>query len=622
MKVVPEYQKWIGDATDNWNNDDNWARSTQDELKKAENSYTDDVEASGYAPMYFTNITIREENPQVELYPEEYLDSQGSAHEILDLSERESATENIEYDMMVEPNDEEDGYRCIPYYMNRVNQIHFEPNAEMLHAELLTYEKAWVDYQLESGQWYTLASPLQGVVAGDFYTDKNGKEESEYFEDIEFNEDENSRVEPSVYQRGWDKEAKMITVGKTEGTSLAIQGNWSAVYNNVEEKYEPGQGFSLKVLDVPEGTESAIFRLPKADENYTYYNSDGTEATETSVTITRSENAGKLKSDELKGESPKEISVALIQNGDNDYYLIGNPFMARLDATAFFNVNSNLEKKYWLVTEDNQTVAVAVGSDNGWVTNENGSIASIAPLQSFFVQKTSTGSDEVKFTADMQTLETETSESSNALILTAQTEDGKTSRAAITYDMSADKGYAADEDAELFLDSNLSDVPAIYTVAGTMATSINRTSELYNIPVGIYGNSTERVTLSFEGLQHFSSATLYDAEERTETPIREGMTLTVQANTSGRYFLRAGTPTGNEVLNASDIQIYTLSGNRVMVASATPLKDIRVYNLSGALMKHVQAGVCSFELYLPDGIYIVKAENANGEVETAKVAVR
>lgn len=130
------------------------------------------------------------------------------------------------------------------------------------------------------------------------------------------------------------------------------------------------------------------------------------------------------------------------------------------------------------------------------------------------------------------------------------------------------------------------------------------------------------VTLSFEGLQHFSSATLYDAEERTETPLREGMTLSVPANTSGRYFLRAGTPTGNEVLNASDIQIYTLSGNRVMVASATPLKDIRVYNLSGALMKHVQAGVCSFELYLPDGIYIVKAENANGEVETAKVAVR
>ena len=155
-----------------------------------------------------------------------------------------------------------------------------------------------------------------------------------------------------------------------------------------------------------------------------------------------------------------------------------------------------------------------------------------------------------------------------------------------------------------------------------MATSINRTSELYNIPVGIYGHSTEMVTLSFEGLKHFSSATLYDAEKKTETPLREGTTLTVPASTSGRYFLRAGTPTGNEILEADEIQIYTLSGNRVMVTSSTPLKDIRVYNLGGALTKHVKAGVCSFELYLPDGIYIVTAENANGEVETEKVSVR
>ena len=59
-----------------------------------------------------------------------------------------------------------------------------------------------------------------------------------------------------------------------------------------------------------------------------------------------------------------------------------------------------------------------------------------------------------------------------------------------------------------------------------------------------------------------------------------------------------------------------------MVTSSTPLKDIRVYNLGGALTKHVKAGVCSFELYLPDGIYIVTAENANGEVETEKVSVR
>ena len=210
----------------------------------------------------------------------------------------------------------------------------------------------------------------------------------------------------------------------------------------------------------------------------------------------------------------------------------------------------------------------------------------------------------------------------NALILTAQTADGKTSRAAIAYDATAKATYETSEDAELFLDSNLSDVPTIYTVAGTMATSINRTSELYNIPVGIYGNSTEMVTLSFDGLKNFSSATLYDAEKRTETPLREGTTITLPANTSGRYFLRAGAPTANESIATDAIQIYTLSGNRVMVTSTAPLKDIRVYTISGALVKQAKGGFCSHELYLPeDGIYVISAKSANGAAQTAKVAV-
>ena len=48
--------------------------------------------------------------------------------------------------------------------------------------------------------------------------------------------------------------------------------------------------------------------------------------------------------------------------------------------------------------------------------------------------------------------------SSDILYLTATTPDGKQSRAALAYNLAADKDYEASEDAELFLDSNLSDV--------------------------------------------------------------------------------------------------------------------------------------------------------------------
>lgn len=653
MKVVPEYLVWQGnDNTQNWNNDALWKRATVNQLKKSSSDeYKDynDAETEnypGYVPMLFSKVIMPEGN-KVELYEAGFTGSSDSYRNMKWETERPEYMESpstsstwndgghpIQYDMMVYE-DENGNLSTKPYRVNLCDQIHFEPKAEMLHAELLTYEKAWVDYKLESNQWHTLASPLQGVVAGDFYTDsKTGTEESEYFQPIEFNTtddeiEDNSRFTPSVYQRGWKGETYMVSTG--EPNNVAVSGNWSAVYNDVTEAYDPGAGFSLKVLNMPTGADgNAIFRLPKADNSYSYYDDATGNASGSAVPIDRNGDAentefksGQLKTNDLTSAS-SEITVTLTQNGTSDYYLIGNPFMAHLDAAKFFSENKDvLQQKYWKVTGDVQDVAASDGTTD-WASTEGTDIPTIAPLQSFFVQKTTGAtSNEVTFTADMQTLATETDgTNTSALILTAQTADGKTSRAAIAYDATAKATYETSEDAELFLDSNLSDVPTIYTVAGTMATSINRTSELYNIPVGIYGNSTETVTLSFDGLKNFSSATLYDAEKRTETPLREGTTITLPANTSGRYFLRAGAPTANESIATDAIQIYTLSGNRVMVTSTAPLKDIRVYTISGALVKQAKGGFCSHELYLPeDGIYVISAKSANGAAQTAKVAV-
>ena len=40
VKVVPEYVKWTGKATSNWNNDGNWQRVSSTEIKK--NDYAKD----------------------------------------------------------------------------------------------------------------------------------------------------------------------------------------------------------------------------------------------------------------------------------------------------------------------------------------------------------------------------------------------------------------------------------------------------------------------------------------------------------------------------------------------------------------------------------------------------
>ena len=174
--VVPKYLVWTDQEQGagkigNWNNDDNWRRVTdKDELKKEDDSFLEEnTNGKGYVPMLFSKV-IMPRNSKVELYAAGLRNNIWET-ELPQYSHIGSATENIEYDLMVF--EENSAYTTKPYRVALCDQIHFEPGAEMLRAEYLLYDKAWVDYELEGGRWYTLASPLQGVVAGDFYTDKD-----------------------------------------------------------------------------------------------------------------------------------------------------------------------------------------------------------------------------------------------------------------------------------------------------------------------------------------------------------------------------------------------------------------------------------------------------------------
>lgn len=660
MKVVPEYLIWSDTQKDdpnqpqevtigNWNYDGNWKRiaSTAIHAAKYENSdyFTDGNNSNdnGFVPMHFTKV-IMPKDSKVELYAAGANGRNWISYRPPHIAE---ISDSIQYDLMAFDHPLDDGtsyaglLKTERYRVSLLNQIHFEPGAEMLHAEYLLYDTAWVDYQLTGSRWYTLASPLKAVYAGDFYTDSDdGVEKQEYFTDITFTGNAqynngavtNNRFKPSVYQRAWKGESTEVWlhIDATTKKNVAISGNWSALTNDVAEKYEPGTGFSLKVQDV---TDSATFRLPKADTQYYYYSQNGAQGSDKVSGISKV-NAHRLQSDEIYQRTDnstvgsievKEFTVPLDESADGQYYLVGNPFMAHLDMTKFFDGNADLVRKYWLVTDGNQSAAVGTG--NAWVTVEEGSTVKVAPLQSFFVQKAEGVTDAITltFTQEMQTLggTNDGLRSANALTITATTTDGRTSRAAVAYDMAASADYEASEDAELFLDSNLGDVPMVYTVAGTMATSINRTSELYNIPLGVYGNKQEMVTLSFGGLNQFSSATLYDAQEQTETPLREGKTVSVPAGTSGRYFLRAGTPTGNEVIARNAFLVYSVGGGKVMVTSSnTPLKDIRVYTMGGAQVRSIQASGMQQEIYLNRGIYLITVSDQDGLQETKKVLVR
>lgn len=649
MKVVPEYLVWndsqtkeAGETIGNWNNDENWKRIASTRINKSVNSFEDyftngtNSTTNGFVPMLFTKV-IMPTDSKVELYAAGYTNSDTeTAWDTKRPVHIAAPTENIQYDLMAYESGSP--LKTERYRVSLLDEIHFEPGAEMLHSEYLIHNKAYVDYKVSPGKWYSWATPIDGVVAGDFYTDDDGNEKQEYFTDINFDSDSNNRFKPSVYQRMWKgitTEVPLYTDATTK-KNVAISGNWSALTNDVAEKYEPGKGFSLKVQDVT--TNEAIFRLPKADPKYDLYHyNNGQPFVGDEITITRSSGSttkGNLVARQLynrntdidKAGEGEPITVELSESATKDYYLVGNPFMAHLDMNAFLEGNSEvIEPKYWAVDDGIQNIAVVdPDTDTSWTTQ--GGATTIAPLQSFFVQKVDNATnDQITFTRDMQVLggDGDGLRSANALTITATTTDGRTSRAAVAYDMAASADYEVSEDAELFLDSNLGDVPMVYTVAGTMAASINRTSELYNIPLGVYGSKQEMVTLSFGGLTQFSSATLYDAQEQTETPLHEGKTVSVPAGTSGRYFLRAGTPTGNEVIARNAFLVYSVGGGKVMVTSSnTPLKDIRVYTMGGAQVRSIQASGMQQEIYLNRGIYLITVSDQDGLQETRKVLVR
>ena len=225
MKVVPEYLVWSGTgATSNWNNDDNWKRADFTDLKNTDGTYITNEKNTtdnGFVPMLFTNV-IMPEDSKVELYIAGYGDGGNGWVNSSRPGYMELPTENIQYDLMAYENTTQ------RYRVNICRDIHFEPDAQMLHAEQLLYDKAWTDVEITPGQWTAVSTPLQGIVAGDWYAPTaTGKQETEYFKDITFNDNDYNRLNPAVYQRSWSTGAKIVE-NDNGTTPVSFATEWSS----------------------------------------------------------------------------------------------------------------------------------------------------------------------------------------------------------------------------------------------------------------------------------------------------------------------------------------------------------------------------------------------------------
>lgn len=697
--VVPEYATWNPTANNKmsaaWNNDDNWRRSARSELYKKENQYTD-YPGGGYVPMKFTKVTIP--NLSGLYFPSlgyiAYQNSTGIATKLSN-AKGDAATTNIQYDMLAQwdANTESHGVNadgnleCEAFYGNTCDQIYFKPGGELLNQCYLIYNKAWVEKQMKPNTWYALTSPLQDTYAGDIYVPAaSGRQETEAFEPISFSPSVNNRVTSPVYQRSWDDtSAKEVTLGGSydaydyAGTGItfenqnlnALSAHWSHVYNKVDRKYLPLEGVAIKMGDrytvgnsgtsagssASSGAASdVLLRLPKADTQYTYVSASKQQSS-LSVNVDK-ENAYRLVVNaDAQENALGKMSYSLVKLSDgNNYYLVGNPYMATLSMYKFLKANPSLSSSFYVY--ENGVLKLYNNLDMANTTYESKNDVKISPMQSFFVRlKDGQSASQLNFTSAMTVdrevfggVKTASDEGQDqvSLTLTAASASGYSSRSKVVLDANASEDYDEAEDAQLLYDAQLKEVPVVYTVAGDEAVALNSLPNINWMPLGVVGASSDvesgdagssansaSVLLAIDGISRLSSPLyLYDAATRKYQEIKDGEEVKVQANEHGRYFLtqtRSTTGIEDAEVSESDVKIYSPSRGLIVVSkvSAPLLNKVEVYTLDGRLVASRKAeGAASVSIPVvstasPQEVYIIKVSMQDTQATiTRKLSLR
>lgn len=656
MCIVPEYATWNSSprtASTNWNDDNNWLRSTKAEIFK--DSYADYNTTTAFMPMKFTKVTVANQKDKGKVYPN--LDEISYRSNGIASSKK---MQSFAYDFVAKWSNTADGsdngygtFSCEKWAGNFCDQIYFKPEAELLYANYLTYNKAYVEKELTPNTWSIMSSPLQQTYAGDLYVPKdNGQEQSEAFQPMTYQEGVNDRSAYTVYQRSWDGDAQEVidnvtnysanhdgTVNVTTDNELSINsGYWSHVYNKVDEQYTKGQAFAVKAGDkytagAQDANAKAVVRLPKADTQFNYYDSESQKPV--NVTVNRDANSYRMLQGDVAGDKTMTMTQPLKENlhRDNRYHLVGNPYTSSLSMYRFLKANTAFENSIW--TLDNgvmKTHSVPVDLDYDKKTD-----VIVNPTQAFFVKvkEGETAPANVTFNATML-INKDVTPGEKALIIrptvTLTTVNGiRSSQSKLIVSDEASRDYVEGEDVDMLGEGNIAEIAQAYSVAGSQAVALNATDDINWMPIGVVADKSRStnvtVNLNSKMLRKMNDEGgklfIYDATSKKFSEIADGMQIEMMANDHGRYYITTNNwvvPTG---INA--IRCFSPAQGTIIVAVLNgEVKQAKVYDTAGALVTSSRSTAgerCQLSVQQP-GVYIVKATTMDDKTETFKIVVK
>ena len=612
LSIVPNVVQWTGEESAIWGDDANW------KARKADGTLMD----VGFAPLPETNVIIPALGAD-KPYP--------------------IVTTDDHYPMDVN------------HLPNACNDIYFAPGAMIHNQHLLQYNRAFVDMTITPTTWNSMAPPLKGMYTGDMYVPHSGNWSS------------GANLE---YKSTTDNSQYPFVVNSFQGarTSSAAYAFWQSIYNkrvptyheNGNQSYPaitesvkfvetnslghplpPGTGYQVLGYGPDNISGDIIVRLPKPDTYYSYYYSNGTPSDQ-GVSVTHSPKLA------FEPDANGDMYITLTNALASNQFMFGNPAMANIDMAKFLEDNKSVLAKKYSVMNKSTWVAFA----------EAAQLGELAPMRSALLELV-----EAKGTATSVTVKLSKShfvgytepapaslparknspaeESDESMLMTIYaTNAGGQARCMVAAKGSASDIYESQEDVLFFSsgveqggDGSTATSPInMYTVSKQVPMMVDVRANIDTVPVSMLVHDsyrTDKVKFAFYlSLNWDKECYFWDSKTDEKFRILDGLWLEMDMpyNHEPRYYITGPDRASNDDVitsttnpsmpeTGSEISVWAYSQNsgELIVNSSDIIKEVKVYNLAGALVAQkslklwnstvamsVQSGICIVEATMRD----------------------
>ena len=544
--------------------------------------------------------------------------------------------------------------------------IFFEPRSAVDNVPSLNYRKAWVELEQKPNHYYLLSAPLKQMYTGDMFMPADTTK-AKYFEDLNEENWKEQRFNPSIYQRLWaaahpgkiySLDSKGNAGLKDDKTLAVSEATWSHNFNAVAKEYGMGEGFSMWIDNgnLP-ATNKFSIRLPKTHKEYSYF-VDYDQEKVASETVTKDADKinrfiyepDSLKKGDLTMEykylsegkevtenrtvfvGQSEYPITLKSDIPTQTFVLGNPFMSRLNIKKFLEVNENVssvkvEVENELGGMEEQTVSKVASTGNA---------TTIAPMQAFYVTTNDKPSTEITLLLTPEMIggskKAEESKPAEAKGLKVCVESLKTrSKSAAmlvmensetAYDVSAGSSFKNSVLVPTLLDSEVKSPLKVFGIQQSQAYDILPMTGATSLGICLSQKDSIRIEVKpIQGVD-MSGYVLHDMLSGADYSLDSPLIIADAETSLGRFVIRSRYGSTDVTSVDTDQRISIVQeGSSVLVQSACGLlKSVKVIDLNGRIISRVQGnGSRCLKASIATGIQIIHIELTDGSSKDYKM---